>query len=148
MIRRFDRVFPFFVPGTAEREKILRVMPRITGCTYVPDVHLHRVVEHTEGLTGSALEVITRRAMEIASGDAVTEADLLAAIEDYKPNHDPDTYLLQSLLALNATNLFSALPSSEDLPEEIRRIVNEMRTQCSAAPLHARIRELRLHGVR
>src|SRR5262249_45544254 len=70
MIRRFDRVFPFFVPGAAEREKILRVMPRITGCTYAPDIQLHGVGELTEGLTGSALEVIIRRAVEIAGGNA------------------------------------------------------------------------------
>jgi transitional endoplasmic reticulum ATPase len=143
MIRRFDRVFPFFVPGAAERDKILRALPAITGLTYTPDIDLRRPVERTQGLTGSALEMIARRAAELASGAPVGEEDLLAAIADYKPNHDPDTYLLQSLLALGAANLYSALPAEADLPDEIRDVVTQMRQQGSAAPLHERLRALR-----
>ena len=147
MIRRFDRVFPFFVPGPRERTRILEVMPKITGVAYEEATPLARVTEATEGLTGSALEGIVRRARELAWPKAVAEADLLAAVDDYKPNHDPAVYRLQSLLALNAANLFSSLPPTEDLPEEIAEVVTEMRRQCSAAPLHQRLAALRRQGV-
>ncbi len=147
MIRRFDRVFPFFVPGPRERERILQVMPKITGVAYAEGMALARVTEATEGLTGSALESIVRRARELTWPKAVAEADLLAAVDDYKPNHDPAVYRLQSLLALNAANLFSSLPPVEDLPEEIAELVTEMRRQCSAAPLHQRLAALRRQGV-
>lgn len=143
MIRRFDRVFPFFVPGPHERERVFRAMPKITGGTYAADLSLARVVAATEGLTGSALETIVRRAMELAGPNAITEAHLQMAVDDYKPNHDPTAYEIQSLLALNAANLFSALPVGDDLPEEIRELAAAMRRQGSAAPLLERLRTLR-----
>ncbi len=146
MIRRFDRVFPFFVPGPQERERILRVMPKITGAAYAPGLELTQVVEATEGLTGSALETIVRRAMELADGAPLTEAHLLLAADDYKPNHDPATYERQSLLALNAANLFSALPAEPDMPPSLRELVGAMRRSSSPAPLWERLRQLRCSG--
>jgi len=143
MIRRFDRVFPFFLPSASERDKIWRVMPKLTGLTYASNTEFSEAVEQTNGLTGSALEMIARRAVEIAGGKAVNDTHLGEAIKDYKPNHDADTYLLQSLLALNATNLYSALPADADLPDEVREIVTTMRKTRSAGPLHQRIAELR-----
>lgn len=142
MIRRFDRVFPFFVPGARERERILGVLPRLTGVAYAAGASLAGVAAATEGLTGSALETIVRRAAELAWPGKVDEAALLAAVEDYKPNHDPAAYRVQSLLALDAANLYSSLPPAEDLPAEIAEVVAEMRRQRSAAPLHARLRAL------
>lgn len=147
MIRRFDRVFPFFVPGARERERIFQVMPKITGVAYAPGAGFARVTAAVDGLTGSALESIVRRAMELAWPEEVDEADLLAAVDDYKPNHDPAVYRLQSLLALNAANLFSNLPPAEDLPDEIAEVVAEMRRQCSAAPLHQRLGAIRRQGA-
>ena len=114
MLRRFDRVFPFFLPSTAERAKILTAMPKITGVVYTTGVDLGRIVEATAGLTGSAIEIIVRRAAELAAGSPVEASHLLAAAEDYKPNHDPGTYAYQSLIALAAANLYSSLPAPED----------------------------------
>jgi SpoVK/Ycf46/Vps4 family AAA+-type ATPase len=148
MIRRFDRVFPFFVPGAPERERIFRVMPRLTGVAYAAGTDFTRVTRAVEGLTGSALESIVRRAMELAWPGPVGEADLLAAVDDYKPNHDPAVYRFQSLLALGAANLFSSLPPAEDLPDEIRELVMEMRRRCSARPLHERLDAVRRRGGR
>jgi len=148
MIRRFDRVFPFFLPGPCEREKIFRAMPKIAGVQYDAEISFEDAVARTEGLSGSALETIVRRAMELRAGGAVGEQDLLEAAGDYKPNHDPATYLFQSLLALNAANLFSSLPDDEHLPADIREVVLEMRRLGSATPLHARLRNLRCGGVR
>ena len=147
MLRRFDRVFPFFVPGAAERARIFAAMPLITGITYVEGLALDRVVDATEGLTGSAIEVIVRRASEITDGAPITEAALMEAAEDYKPNHDPREYRLQSLLALHAANLYSSLPAREELPEEIAEIVTAMRRECSAAPLLELLRAVRLRSI-
>src|SRR5262249_21903551 len=58
MLRRFDRVFPFFVPSDIDRSRILAAMPAITGVTYAPGISFTDVVAATSGLTGSALEVI------------------------------------------------------------------------------------------
>lgn len=146
MLRRFDRVFPFFVPSTAERAKILAAMPKITGVTYAAGTDLGPLVAATEGLTGSAIEIIVRRAIELSAGEPVAASHLVAAAEDYKPNHDPGTYAYQSLIALAAANLYSSLPAADDLPAELAEVVRAMRAQCSAAPLHAKLRELRVRG--
>ncbi|HEX2436980.1 MAG TPA: ATP-binding protein [Methylomirabilota bacterium] len=146
MLRRFDRVFPFFLPGRSERGKIFAAMPKITGIVYAPDVELAPMIDASNGLTGSAIEVVVRRAAELAAGAPIDSAHLLAAAEDYKPNHDPRTYTYQSLVALAATNLYSSLPALEDMPEDIADAVRAMRAQCSPAPLHERLRELRAQG--
>jgi len=146
MLRRFDRVFPFFVPGRGERAKIFAAMPKITGIAYAPGVDLAPMIDTTNGLTGSAIEVVVRRAAELAEGGPVDSTHLVAAAEDYKPNHDPRTYTYQSLVALAATNLYSSLPALEDMPEDIADTVRAMRAQCSSAPLHERLRELRAQG--
>jgi len=148
MIRRFDRVFPVLMPSVVEREKIFSVMPPITGAVYDAGIDLRTAVERTDGLTGSAIEVIVRRAMELARPGAVTTEALNAAVDDYKPNHDPDEYLLQSLLAVQVANLYSVLPPLGDLPENIHEVLTEMRTAGSAAPLHRRIAELRARLAR
>jgi hypothetical protein len=79
---------------------------------------------------------------------SVTAAALAAAIDDYKPNHDPDEYLLQSLLALQATNLYSSLPPLDDLPDEIRDVLAEMRASGSGTPLRRRIAALKARLAR
>lgn len=142
MLRRFDRVFPFFCPSTADRRRIFNAMESITGVVYTNGIQFDCAVEATEGLTGSAIEVIVRRAIEIAAGASVTEDMLMQAVDDYKPNHDAHEYRLQSLLALNATNLYSALPPLEEVPREIAEIVRELRTRNSAAVLLNRLRQL------
>jgi SpoVK/Ycf46/Vps4 family AAA+-type ATPase len=142
MVRRFDRVFPFFVPGAGERARILAAMPAITGVAYAPGLVLTRVVEATAGLTGSAIEIIVRRAAELADGATVGEEALMQAAADYKPNHDPRQYRWQSFLALRVANLYSSLPLREDLPDEIAEVVAAMRRECSAAPLLERLRSL------
>jgi len=139
----FDRVFPFFMPSAAERAKIFSVMPSITGAVYAPQLDLQRAVARTEGLTGSAIEQIVRGAAALAEPGPVTAAAIDAAIDDYKPNQHSDVYVLQSLLALQATHYYSSLPPFEDLPEEIREVLIEMRTSRSGASLRRRIAELK-----
>jgi SpoVK/Ycf46/Vps4 family AAA+-type ATPase len=127
MLRRFDRVFPFFVPSDNDRARILAAMPAITGVTYAPGTSFTEVADATRGLTGSALEVIVRRAVELAGASPVTQSTLLQAAHDYKPNHDAAEYRRQSLLAFEAANLFSSLPPIEELPDDIAELVRGWR---------------------
>jgi SpoVK/Ycf46/Vps4 family AAA+-type ATPase len=119
MLRRFDRVFPFFVPGDRDRLQILRAMPAITGARYADALDLAPVALATAGLTGSAIEVVVRRAVELAESASLTSDVLLEAAHDYKPNHDAADYLRQSLLAFHAANLHSSIPPLSELPADL-----------------------------
>ncbi|HYO48878.1 MAG TPA: ATP-binding protein, partial [Chloroflexia bacterium] len=117
MLRRFDRIVPMLMPGEKEREQIFKVMPRQISpeldqeAFYAPDADLGELARTTQGLTGAAIEMIVRRAREIADNDSVTTTHLIEARRDFKPNHDQDTYDMQSMIALQQANFYSALPT-------------------------------------
>jgi SpoVK/Ycf46/Vps4 family AAA+-type ATPase len=86
-------------------------------------------------LTGAGVEIIVRRAIEYAVEDqrkpyiearqgiphdlplpSIASHHLDQAIRDYKPNHDPDMYVLQSLYAIAACNFRSVLPTLPNFP--------------------------------
>lgn len=87
------------------------------------------------GLTGAGVEIIVRRAIEYAVEEQrrpyieahqniphnlpippIGSQHLDQAIRDYKPNHDPDMYVLQSLYAIAACNFQSVLPKLPNFP--------------------------------
>lgn len=87
------------------------------------------------GLTGAGIEVVVRRAIEFAMEEKhkpyrdanqkiprdlpippIEPRHLDKAIKDYKPNHDPDMYILQSLYAIAACNFQSVLPPLPSVP--------------------------------
>jgi len=93
-------------------------------------VKFQRVAEQSAqlGLTGAEIEIVVRRSIEIACETylnrgtlsetdlpPVTSDDLLAAMRDFKVNHNPYMYDLQSLLAIRASNFYSVLP--KQLPD-------------------------------
>ncbi|MEB3188105.1 MAG: ATP-binding protein [bacterium] len=141
MLRRFDRVIPILPPDAGERELILQSLASRMQMRFAPDVDLAGLAEQTEGLTGAGLEVIVRRAMELSLDDLLEVHELADAIADYKPNHDPRTYELQTLYALQATNFYSMMPGQ--LPEHLERILEDCRQQRSNGPLEAAIANLR-----
>jgi len=74
------------------------------------------------GLTGAGIEIVMRRAIEMVYEEMggvnrgglapqVESRHLLAAIRDYKPNHNRQEYELQSLLAIRASNFYSVIPT-------------------------------------
>ncbi len=138
MLRRFDRVIPLLPPDESECELIyismLKMIRRHSGeqmqVEYSDELKtvsgfadVARVsVEH--GLTGAGVETVVRRAIEIGienelkAGHSVddrnlpkvTAANLIAAIQDYKPNQNRVMYDFQSLISLRACNFKSVIP--------------------------------------
>lgn len=140
LIRRFDRVIPFLLPDLEERSRIFEVMPRIVGdIAYAPDVDLMQCAALTDGMTGSAIEVIVRHSMEYSLVNGAQEStfitgdDLYRAIDDFKPNHNSDAYDLQSLIAIKVCNFYSMLP--ENLPPHLAEVVARARAERSNAPI-------------
>jgi AAA+ superfamily predicted ATPase len=155
LIRRFDRVIPFLPPDGSERARIFEVMPRIVrNIAYAPEVDLIHAAALTEGLTGSAIEVIVRHSVEYAAVNGADEPtiisaeDLYDAIADFKPNHNSDVYDLQSLIAIKVCNFFSMLP--DQLPPHLAPAVERARQERSNAPIDEMISMLmeRLHNRR
>jgi SpoVK/Ycf46/Vps4 family AAA+-type ATPase len=79
-----------------------------------------------KGLTGAGIEIVVRRAIELVYEEMMDAASagktaprmpvverrhLLAAVADYKPNHNRATYDYQSLLAIRACNFHSVIPA-------------------------------------
>jgi SpoVK/Ycf46/Vps4 family AAA+-type ATPase len=153
LLRRFDRVIPLLTPDVHESCRIFATMlATITkqsgGNIQVAyggnlqqsghkdgqgrpeptsdDLEMFRpVAEKTAeiGITGAGIEIIVRRAIEMAFEDMLdtqpTQSSrmplvelqhLLRAFDDFKPNYDRLTYDYQSLLALRACNFYSVIP--------------------------------------
>ena len=111
-----------------------------------PDVDLGQAAILTEGLTGSAIEVIVRHSIEYAFPNnaqhltVLSSEDLYQAIDDFKPNHNSDMYDLQSLLAIKVCNFFSMLP--DRLPPHLAEAVKQARAERSNASIDAMIYDL------
>lgn len=153
LLRRFDRVVPLLVPDEREACLIFERMPTMIAkqtdgsyniyysqelATVPSDPNRFRAVASQavyQGLTGAGIEIVVRRAVELACEAAVrnnmalanavlppiTETHLLDAMRDYKPNHNTSAYDFQSLVAIRACNFYSVLPNLPDR-EPFRRI--------------------------
>ncbi len=153
LLRRFDRVIPLLTPDVHESCRIfaamLNTISKQSGgniqVEYGGDLQqsCHKdeqgrpeptpddlekflpVAEKTAeiGITGAGIEIIVRRAIEMAFEDMldtqpmqsssmplVELQHLLRAFDDFKPNYDRLTYDYQSLLALRACNFYSVIP--------------------------------------
>ncbi|HKT37548.1 MAG TPA: ATP-binding protein, partial [Ktedonobacterales bacterium] len=121
----------------------------------------HSLAEMTTrlGLTGAGIEVVVRRAAEFATeagsvepgpekGEEVAviqRRHLEAALDDYMPNHDPDVYDLQGLLAIQACNFFSVVPALPNRPPFNQILERDARgsTRISRERLRTEIQKLR-----
>jgi SpoVK/Ycf46/Vps4 family AAA+-type ATPase len=153
LLRRFDRVIPLLTPDVHESCRIfaamLNTISKQSGdniqVAYGGDLQqsghkdeqgrpeptpddlekFRQVAEKTAevGITGAGIEIIVRRAIEMACEDMLdaqlTQSStvplvelqhLLRAFDDFKPNYDRLTYDYQSLLALRACNFYSVVP--------------------------------------
>jgi SpoVK/Ycf46/Vps4 family AAA+-type ATPase len=163
LLRRFDRVVPLLTPDIHESCRIFATMLStimkqsggLIKVAYGNDLEQSgnqdlrgrpeptprdlekflTVAEHTSGagLTGAGIEIIVRRAIEMAymeqlhttqtqgndrielTGLPLIEArHLHEAADDFKPNYNRGVYEYQSLLALRACNFYSVIP---ELPQ-------------------------------
>lgn len=155
LLRRFDRVVPLLTPDVSESCRIFATMintivKQSAGNIKVAyggdlaqsgnidtqgrpnptqqdlDKFLPVAALTSEmGLTGAGIEIVVRRAVEIAYEEMVDVPDktgeqhlplvesqhLLQAVRDFKPNHNRLTYDFQSLLAIRACNFYSVIPT-------------------------------------
>ncbi len=170
LLRRFDRVIPLLTPDVEESCRIFATMlstinkqggnkiqvayggdleqsghKDVQGRPAPTDQDLakfHPIAEKTAeiGITGAGVEIVVRRAIELAyeklldaqlsasahanvqssmstRADAIPFIELLhlkEAFQDFKPNYDRKTYDYQSLLALRACNFYSVIPPLPD----------------------------------
>jgi SpoVK/Ycf46/Vps4 family AAA+-type ATPase len=160
LLRRFDRVVPLLTPDLNESCRIFAAIlgtmiqqgskdfPVVYGADLKQSGHRNNYgrPEPTQedldkfkgvasvttelGLTGAAIEIVVRRAIEIAHEEHMDQAEkrvdqasnsnkppmiearhLYAALQDFKPNFKRIEYDFQSLLALRACNFHSVIPT-------------------------------------
>jgi SpoVK/Ycf46/Vps4 family AAA+-type ATPase len=155
LLRRFDRVIPLLPPDVSESTRIfatmLETISKQSGdqlkVVYGGDLaqserrdgngrlsptqqDLNRFLPISQitaklGLTGAGIEIVVRRAIEIACeemidrqavpseqlGAVIETRHLSYAVQDFKPNHNRASYEYQSLLALRACNFYSVIPT-------------------------------------
>ena len=152
LLRRFDRVIPLLTPDVEESCRIFATMPAAIikqsgnrfqvayggdlqqsgrmdeqGLPLQEDLEKFRPVAAKTadlGITGAGIEIIVRRAIELAYEQLPNDQTtirageiphlelrhLWEALRDFKPNFDRKTYDYQSLLALRACNFYSVIP--------------------------------------
>lgn len=167
LLRRFDRVIPLLAPDADESRRIFAAMPTMLSkqsggkisITYGGDLQQSGKVDEygrlaptaadlakfdtlaaqsaERGLTGAEIEIVVRRAVELACervADWTTLSDtdmppidstiLAAALSDFKVNHNPIMYDYQSLLAIRACNFRSMVLKLPNRPIFRGLIVN------------------------
>jgi len=155
LLRRFDRVVPLLTPDVHESCRIFAMMissivkqssggiqiaydgdlsqskgsddlghPNPTQADLDKFLPVAKITTEL-GLTGAGIEIIVRRAIEMAYEEAldnqvetgqnqepvVESHHLMQAVHDYKPNHNRMVYDYQSLLAIRACNFHSVIPT-------------------------------------
>ncbi len=132
---RVDVKIPFFFPESAEaREEVFRALLEKNRIAHgVED--FGAVVEATEGYSGAEIEAILLAAFAFADDDgrdAVSEADLVKAVEDFIPSRDTAMIEYMELLAVFECSSRSMVPeryrvmTSEELNRRIRLMRREL----------------------
>ncbi len=131
LISRFDMVVPYLLPDAKARRAMFdEIYPKKLNyqVKWENSKELDEVVHRTSGFSGRELDTICRHAKNQAavtlkdvSKVVVSGKELIATIDDFRPAHDEDEYMLFTLLAIQATNFSRFLPDWEDLPEDIRK---------------------------
>ncbi|MGH2517595.1 MAG: ATP-binding protein [Ktedonobacterales bacterium] len=159
LLRRFDRVVPLLAPDAGESRRIFAAMPGMISkqsggrisVTYGGDLAQSGRTDRDGrlapppddltkftaiaaesarlGLTGSEIEIVIRRAVEIACEQVedwsalsdenmppISSTHVGAAMADFKVNHNPLMYDYQSLLAIRACNFHSMVLKLPDRP--------------------------------
>ena len=129
---RFDLKIPFFFPATIEeRVMIFDALLKKNGIRHhIED--LTPAAQRTVGYSGAEIEAIVLLAVGFAHDagrDALTEADIAAAVEDFIPSRDMAMIDYMELLAVFECS------SRSMLPEKYRQLTTE--------ELNQRLREMR-----
>jgi transitional endoplasmic reticulum ATPase len=92
---RFDLILPVGLPDATDRAALLRHALRRRPCG---SLDLDRIVAHTDGLTPADLEAVCQQAAQgpferevhVGQPSQLETADLLAALEKYRPTVSPE----------------------------------------------------------
>ncbi|RMG28243.1 MAG: ATP-binding protein [Methanobacteriota archaeon] len=157
MIRRFDRVIPVLLPGSAK--EWVAVIEGITKQIEFSEISFSSteienfVQANLETLrrnhSGSSMEVIVRRAYEIAlqnKAEQITAQDLQTVFDNFKSNFDQRMYELQTLISVAACNELSfVVAPGEDYSygfEGLDDVVLQAITEKTNKPIQDRIQQL------
>jgi SpoVK/Ycf46/Vps4 family AAA+-type ATPase len=139
---RFDDVIPFLLPGSKDREDILKKIFSRNAIPYDNRIDFSAPAHSAEYCTGADLEVIAMRSYQNArrnDRDTVTEQDLIKAAGEFIPRHDPDVYEYMMLLAIREASLASLVPKPLDGGLQDKVYENN---KVSKARINQRLREL------
>ena len=132
-----------FLPlSEAERPKVLEMLCR-NGGEGNQDINFERVIAetHTDALSVRDFSIIVERSYNIAKRNgrnALTEADLIEAMNDFVPDYSPEMNLFIGLLALREANSRSMIPQT--LPPEYSEFIENNRINKTA--INQRLKEL------
>lgn len=132
-----------FLPlSEAERPRVLEMLCRNIG-DGSQDINFERVVgeAHTDNLSVRDFSIIVDRSYNIAKRNgrnALTEADLIEAMNDFVPDYSPEMNLFIGLLALREANSRSMIPQM--LPPEYSEFIENNRINKTA--INQRLKEL------
>jgi SpoVK/Ycf46/Vps4 family AAA+-type ATPase len=114
MIRRFDRIIPVLLPGSAkEWISVISGIANQMEAELNPDIIKRFVENHLTDLrnkhSGSSMEMVLRLAYQNAISSSVMDRTILEehlenAFENFKSNFNQKKYILQTLLAIHACN--------------------------------------------
>jgi SpoVK/Ycf46/Vps4 family AAA+-type ATPase len=195
MLRRFDRVVPLLTPDESESCRILATMINMIikqsggnirvayggdlaqsgtldeqGHSNPTQADLDKFlpvarITSERGLTGAGIEIIVRRAVELAYEEMIDRQDtnktlppqppivesrhLLHAVADFKPNHNRTVYDYQSLLAIRACNFQSVIPKLpvSGVYQRIQKPDGTIDIEKLEAEIHSLERTQQLRGV-
>ena len=113
----FSDKIPFLLPGAKDREDILRKSFSRNAIPYDNRINFTAPATAASNFTGADLDVVVVRSYDNArkaDRDTVIEQDLIKAIGEFVPDHDPNMYEYMMLLAVRETNLATLVPKDLD----------------------------------
>ncbi len=134
MLRRFDRVIPFMNPTLQQIEGLVADLGKVLGLTLDGNdsdwSSVHKLME-TKNLSCDSIQKTVRHASELVAsspgnnGRTILPDDVMMAVHDYIPNHDPKKYQFMCLHSLAAISFVSDIPwtGKSEVPGELQQFL-------------------------
>lgn len=148
MVRRFDRIIPVLLPNQAARQEIFVNMPNsLKNFSWAEQVNLMDAAQKTKGLTGSDIQIILTRAIEMADEftpddkAVIKNGNLAACIENFIHNHNESMYELQTLISMRFCNFKDMLPELDEVSDTVWEVITA-RLNGDNRPMEQRVSQL------
>ncbi len=134
MLRRFDRVIPFMNPTLQQIEGLVADLAKVLGLSLSGGSDkwetVYKLIE-SKNLSCDSIQKTVRHASELVAlveqnnGKTIAPSDVMNAVLDYIPNHDPRKYLFMCLHSLAAISFVSDIPWTEksSVPGELQEFL-------------------------